>query len=156
MGSRSHWGPAPSSGVLPSPSLAWVAWWAPSAWASWRTDLAGENETCSMWPALGVNFSWLYWEAKPVPGCHISEDIFNVIVKNFWVLCLSVNGSVYFLCGSAEPSQAITPNGGYEACPSWARCPALMFPRVVPSFFYSSQCVRPQSCFLSVVLCSQP
>lgn len=43
MASPSARGSVPSSGALPSPSLVWAAWWAPSAWASWRTGLAGRN-----------------------------------------------------------------------------------------------------------------
>lgn len=61
-------------------------------------------------------------------------DMFNVNMKNSCVFCFSFDGFVYFLCGSAQLSQAITANGGYEACVSGVHCSALMFSRLIPPF----------------------
>lgn len=67
-----------------------------------------------------------------------------------WVFGFSFKGSVHFLCGSAELSQAITPNGAHEACLSSAHSSALMVIPPFTSVFYPQH--QTTILFIAVVL----
>ena len=110
----------------------------------------------------GLKFSWgVHCGRLYIYRRRICLEIFFQHIRSS--CCRSFNGAVCFLCGSAELSQAITSNGGDEACLSWAHSSALMFPTVLPSFLpFAGLLLRTEVCFLhsarllSTVPCSTP